>query len=94
MAVGRGVALAPNSIPVAGSLSPGNLSPVNEGLSLEGGVGAGSGSSERKPQASTTGMTRAANAVLKAVPGNLGTRNRRLMDRSSQLRAFLQEGAA
>ena len=54
------MALASNSIPVAGSLSPGDLSPVREGLSLEGGVGDCAGSSERMPQASTTGMARTA----------------------------------
>ena len=70
MAVGSGVALASNSMPVAGSLSLGDLPPVKDGLSLEGGVGGGAGSSERMPQASTTGMTRATNAVLKVVPDN------------------------
>ena len=80
MAVGNGVALGSNSIPVLGSPF-GDPSPVKDGLSLGGNVGDGAGSSERMPQASTTGMTRAANAAFMSGSDSLGTTNRHLMGR-------------
>ena len=61
MAVGRGVALGSNSIPVPGSLSFGVPSVAKDGLSLGGVVGEDAGSLVRMPHASAAGMTRAAN---------------------------------
>ena len=61
MAVGRGVALGSNSIPVPGSPSFREPATSEDELSLGGVVGEDAGSLVRMPHASAAGMTRAAN---------------------------------
>ena len=70
------MALGSNSIPVPGSPSRGDLSPVEVGLSPGGDVGDGAGSSERMPQASRTGTTKAANADFHRGPESLSAVHR------------------
>ena len=61
VAVGRGVALGSNSIPVPGSPSFREPATAEDELSLGGVVGEDAGSLVRMPHASAAGMTRAAN---------------------------------
>ena len=85
MAVGRGVALGSNSIPVPGSPSFREPATSEDELSLGGVVGEDAGSLVRMPHASAAGMTRAANTNVARGADSLCTTRGHLIHQSSSL---------